>query len=121
MADQNDRFEDEFDFEFYMEESPNPQLEEDLRLEALTRLRELAEGHQDIIGASVAVEKPAKKETSFVFQARVVAYVRPENIAAVEKEDSPMAALQSVLDAVERQVRQKRGKLDEPWKRPDMK
>lgn len=112
-----DPFQD-FEFEFYMENSSNPELAEDLRMEAESRLRDLARGHQDMIGASVAIEKPAKKETDYIFQARVVAYVRPNHIAAVEKGQSPMAALQSALDAVERQVREKRGKLSEYWKKP---
>jgi ribosome-associated translation inhibitor RaiA len=108
----------DFDLEFYSEGIEQPSLEDDLWAEADSRLRELATGHDDMIGGSVAVEKPAERESAFVYQARVVAHIKPDHIVAVEKEDGPMAALQSALDAVERQVREHREKRSEPWKQP---
>jgi ribosome-associated translation inhibitor RaiA len=108
----------DFEFEFYSEGMPNPQLDDDLRAEADSRLRALAEGRTDMTGASVAVEKPAHGETAYIYKARVVAFIRPDNIVAVEKEDGAMAALQAALDAVERQVRERREKFHEPWKQP---
>jgi ribosome-associated translation inhibitor RaiA len=108
----------DFEFEFYSEDMPNSQLDDDLRMEADSRLRALAEGRTDMIGASVAVEKPAHGETAYIYQARIVAFIRPDNIVAVEKEDSAMAALQAALDAVERQVRERREQFHEPWKQP---
>jgi len=107
----------EFDFEFYTE-VPDPR--DGLRLEAQNRLWELAEGYQDMIGASVALEELTQEETPHVFEARVVVYIKPDNIAAVEKSDSAMGALKGALDAAERQVRELRNKLGEPWKRPDL-
>lgn len=107
-----------FEFEFYSEELPNPQLEDDMRAEAGSRLRELAMGHDDMVGASVAIERPARGETDYLYRARVVAYIRPENIVAVEKEDGPINALQAALDAVERQVRARREKRERPWEHP---
>jgi ribosome-associated translation inhibitor RaiA len=47
-----------------------------------------------------------------------VTYVRPSNIAATEKADNPMTALKGALNAVERQVREKRKRLKEHWERP---
>lgn len=92
--------------------------EDDLRDAAEGRLRKLAQGHTDMIGASVAVEVLGSGQTPHRFQARVVAYIRPSNIAATEKGDSPQAALKGALDALERQVRARRDDLGRPWERP---
>jgi ribosome-associated translation inhibitor RaiA len=73
-----------------------------------------------MIGASVALEELTQEETPHVFEARVVAYIKPDNIAAIEKSDSALGALKGALSAVERQVREFRNKLGEPWKRPDL-
>lgn len=76
------------------------------------RIRALAEGHTDITGAAASLEKPAQgRATTPLFEASVVVYVRPTNIAATEKADNPMKALQGALSAIERQVREQRGKL----------
>lgn len=104
-----------FDFEFYSEV---PNLPDDLRLEVQDRLEELAGRKRDMIGASVAIEDIADGETPHFYQARIVAYIKPENIVAVEKGDNIEIALKGALDAVERQVRKRREKFGEPWKRP---
>jgi ribosome-associated translation inhibitor RaiA len=84
----------------------------DLYTEAENRIHKLAEGHTDIIGASVNLTKPsAGTESPYLCQATVVLYVRPENIAAIEKQENPLLALKGALEAVERQVREKREKL----------
>ena len=76
------------------------------------RIRALARGHTDVTGAAVSLEKPVQgRETSPLFEASVVVYLRPANVAAVEKADGPLTALQGALDAVERQVREQRDKL----------
>ena len=49
----------DFDFEFYSDKS---RMVGGLRAEAERRLRALAEGQTDLIGASVAVEEQAKGE-----------------------------------------------------------
>ena len=104
-----------FDFEFY---SQVPNLSDDLRLELQDRLEKLAGRKRDMIGASVAIERIAHGETAYFYQARIVAYIKPENIVAVEKGDNIETALKGALDAVERQVRKRREKFGEPWKRP---
>jgi ribosome-associated translation inhibitor RaiA len=106
--------ENDLEFEFHSElEVPA----DDLRDEALKRLRKLASGHTDLVGASVALDKPAEnRATAYVYRARVVAYIRPDNIAAVEQEETAQAALKGALDALERQVRERRDKLRERWK-----
>jgi ribosome-associated translation inhibitor RaiA len=104
-----------FDFEFTTEiaESEAPLWEE-----ANERLRALREGHDDIVDAAVTVEDLTGSETPHRYQARVVLYMRPDNIVGVEKAPDAMAALQSALDVVERQVRKERAKRREKWKRP---
>lgn len=97
-----------FTFEFY---SDIEHLNESLSTEAENRLRKLTKGHTDLTGASVAIKRVAHGETPHGFEARVVAYTRPENIAAVEKETSPDLALKHALTAVERQIREKRDRL----------
>ncbi|MFW6068032.1 MAG: HPF/RaiA family ribosome-associated protein [Chloroflexota bacterium] len=96
----------------------NKTYEAELMEEAESRLRALAAGHSDITGAAVTIRRPAKKETPPLHEATVVTYVRPENVVGKEKQESPQGALKGALDAVERQVRKKRDKLGEPWKRP---
>lgn len=105
----------DFQFEFYRE-VPDPEYA--LRAESENRLRELAAGHSDMIGASVAVEQPAHGETPYVYQARVVAYIRPDNVVAVEKAETAETALKGALDALERQVRDLRDRLGKPWQQP---
>jgi ribosome-associated translation inhibitor RaiA len=100
----------DFDFEF------TPHEEADLREEAKERLRQLRHGHTDITGASVAIEDLGHAARTHRYQARIVAYVRPDNMAAVEKGDSAQAALKGALDALERQVRESRDRLARPWR-----
>jgi len=105
----------DFDFEFY---TVIPDPGDALRAKARDDLLALTEGHDDIIGASVAMEELTGKETPHRYQARVVLFVRPDNLVAVEKSDSAEGALNGALKAVERQVRERREKLRETWKRP---
>lgn len=95
------------------------QLEAEMFAEADSRLRELAGDHNDLTGAAINVRRPAKTETSFIYEVTVVVYARPKHIAATEKEDDPVIALKNSLNAVERQVQKKREKLRERWKQPD--
>ena len=106
-----------FDFEFYTEISQD---DAELWEEANERLRSLVNDHTDIIDASVSIEELTGSETPHRFEARVVIYMRPENIVAVDKNSHAMLALQNALDAVERQVREERAKRREQWKRPDV-
>lgn len=106
-----------FDFEFQNMVGGLGDLEDKLRQEAETRLRKLAQGHKDLTGAAVALEREDKQaNTAYAIRARIVVYTRPDTIAGVEIEDDPMKALKGALNAVERQVREKREKLRETWK-----
>lgn len=107
------------ELDFHVEfQSDVEHLDDALVWEAERRLRELAEGQTDMIGAAVAVEALAGQETAHVFQARVVAYIRPDNIVAVEKGNAPQTALKGALDAIERQVREMRDRRRKPWQQP---
>ncbi len=86
--------------------------------EAERRLRALLEGHTDIVGAEVAVEELTGDTTPHMYEVRVVVYMRPESVFAVEKAETAIGALKGSLSAVERQVRQYRDRLGEPWKQP---
>ncbi len=99
---------EEFDYRFVNE---TDQPDAPLRDEARAQLLELAGDHNDIIGASVALEELSSSVTPHRYQARVVAFVRPENIAATEKAEDIEVALSGALDAVARQVREKRARL----------
>lgn len=100
----------DFDFEFYSE---IPNLDAALITEAESQLRELMVGHTDIIGASVAVEELTGDSTPHRYEARVLVYVRPDNVVAVEKEETAELAVKGALDAAERQIRELRDKLRE--------
>jgi ribosome-associated translation inhibitor RaiA len=107
----------QFAFEFRSEVNLR-QLGTVLREEAERQLRQLATGHTDIIGASVALEELTRATTPSRYLARIVTYARPQSVAAVEKGPTPTEALRGALDAVERQVREMRDKLRQTWKQP---
>ena len=110
---------DELDFTLELNsEDLNKKAEYDLYTQADERLRELAADHRDMTGAAINVRRPASGETSYLHEVTVVIYIRPEQIAATEKDSSPEMALKGALDAAERQVRKRRAKLKERWKRP---
>jgi ribosome-associated translation inhibitor RaiA len=76
---------------------------------AVERLSELAEGHNDISGAVVNFKQPSQgRETSSIYEVTIVAYMGSDHIAATEKGRQLSASLDSALDAVERQVRERR-------------
>ncbi|MGD2164988.1 MAG: HPF/RaiA family ribosome-associated protein [Anaerolineae bacterium] len=108
----------DLDFEFYGEDLPTAEAKEDLRAESWKRVQELATGHSDLIGASVAVERVEHHETPQAFRARIVGYMAPKDVVTKEKATKPMAALQQALDALERQVREEREKRRQPWEKP---
>ena len=108
----------DFRLEFYNEAPLSKDLELELAAEADRRLRELAEGHTDIVGASVSVEELTGEETPHRYQVRAMVYMRPDNVVAVEKQETVEGALKGALSAVERQVREYREKLRERWKQP---
>lgn len=109
---------EEFPVEFH---SDTDGFTDELQDKTLRRLRELKADHTDLVGAAVTVEDIAKGDEPFRFQFKVVAYMRPDRIVASEKADNVRTAMKGALSALERQVREKRRKLRESWKRPDFR
>jgi ribosome-associated translation inhibitor RaiA len=109
---------DELDFVLELStDLSDKDFEANLFREAESRLRQLRGKHNDITGAAVTIRTAAAGESP-LYEAAVVAYVRPENIAGREQDRSPANALNGALEAVERQVRAKREKLGRPWEQP---
>jgi ribosome-associated translation inhibitor RaiA len=109
---------DELDFTLELNTDLTDTTAEDaLFAEADSRLRALRGDHDDITGASVTVHKVAAGDTP-LYEATVVARVRPDNVVAREKDRIPSDALEGALNAVERQVRAKREKLGRQWEQP---
>ena len=76
---------------------------------AVERLSKLAEGHNDISGAVVNFKQPSQgRETSSIYEVTIVAYTGSDHIVATEKGEQFSASLDGALDAVERQVRERR-------------
>jgi ribosome-associated translation inhibitor RaiA len=105
----------DFEYEYYSEIE---QMDAELSAEAERRLRALAEGHSDIVGARVAMEELTSSQTPHLYEATITVYKRPENVVAVEKADAPETALKAALSAVEREIREYRERLRERWRQP---
>ncbi len=107
-----------FDFEFQNKLGDVGDLEDKLRGEAETRLMKLARGHTDLTGASIIAESIDRTAQSpYWYRVRIVVYTRPEYLDATKEADTAISAMKGALDAIERQVREKREKLRERWKR----
>lgn len=97
-----------------------PTFPEKFREEIEYTLWELAEGHQDITGASITISQPAHGEMPYLYRVGIIVYMRPENIYADQKSDALESAVNGAQEAIVRQVRERRDKFGEPWKRPDL-
>ena len=76
---------------------------------AVDRLSKLAKGHNDISGAMVNFKQPAKEhQTDYINEVTIVVYMGSDHIAATEKSEQFEATLNGALDAIERQVRERR-------------
>jgi len=108
----------DFTLEFRDETGLPTTVKNEMELEAARRLRALREGHTDMTSAEVAIEELVSAATSHLYEARVVVYMRPDSVVAVEKQETEVGALKGALSAVERQIREYREELAEPWKQP---
>lgn len=106
----------DFHIEFKIEGQDLP---EQLLEEVGQRLERLAEGHDDLIGAAVGVEEIAGVEEVYLYEAHIVAYIRPENIAGVGKRETPEDALMDALEYLEKQIREERSKRRKTWEQPE--
>jgi ribosome-associated translation inhibitor RaiA len=96
--------------EFNNEVDDVKQSENEFYTLAVNRLNKLAEGHTDISGAVVNLKQPSREhETSYIYEVTIALYmVGSDQISATEKHGQFRATLDSALDAVERQVRERR-------------
>ena len=98
-----------FPFEFNNEIDDVKKSENEFYTIAVDRLSKLAEGHNDISGAVVNLKQPAKgNQTSYIYEVTIVVYMGSDHIAATEKGEQFQSTLDGALDAVERQVRERR-------------
>jgi len=95
-------------------------IDEDVLDEIDRRLRAMTENRRDLIGAAVSLEDIAGIEHQYLFQARIVVYMRPKNIASVVKNENPRFAIKDALTDLERKVHKYRTRLKETWQRTDL-
>jgi len=70
------------------------------------QLSKLAEGYNDISGAVINLKQPAQGH--HIYEVTIVVYMGSDHIAATEKGKKLQSTLDGALDAVERQVRERR-------------
>ena len=97
----------DFPIEFYNETGAQS---DELEIEAEDRIRRLAKGHTDIVGAMVKLTQPSQNRDN-AYEATVTLYMRPEYIAASQQGAVPISTLKQALDQVERQARAQRERL----------
>lgn len=98
-----------FPVEFNNENDEVKKSENEYYTLAVDRLSKLAEGHTDISGAAVNFKQPAKEhQTAYINEVTIVVYMGSDHIAATEKGEQFQSTLDGALDAVERQVRERR-------------
>jgi ribosome-associated translation inhibitor RaiA len=114
---------DESEFqEFYIDfniETPEA-IDEGILDETDRRLRALTENHTDITGAAVSLESIAGVEHDYLYQARIVVYMRPKQIASVAKNKNPRLAIKDALSDLERNIGKSRTRRKETWQRTDI-
>ena len=98
-----------FPIEFNNEIDDVKKSENEIYTLAVDRLSKLAEGHNDISGGVVNLKQPAKEhQTSYIYEVTIVVYMGSDHIAATEKGEQFQSTMDGALDAVERQVRERR-------------
>jgi ribosome-associated translation inhibitor RaiA len=87
---------------------------------AVDRLSKLSEGHDDISGGVVNLKQPAQgHQTSYIYEVTIVVYMGSDHIAATKKVKQIQSTLDSALDAVEKQVRERRKQQQALLNHPD--
>lgn len=98
-----------FPIEFNNEIDDIKKSENEIYTLAVDRLSKLAKGHKDISGAAVNLKQPSKEnQTPYVNEVTIVVYMGSDHIAATQKGEQFQATLDGALNAVERQVRDRR-------------
>ncbi|MCJ7551616.1 MAG: HPF/RaiA family ribosome-associated protein [Anaerolineae bacterium] len=93
-----------FPIEFHNDIDEVEKSENEFYTLAVGRLSELAEGHNDISGGVVNLRQPV----NYMYEVTIVVYMGSDDIAATEKGEQLHATLVGALDAVERQVHERR-------------
>jgi ribosome-associated translation inhibitor RaiA len=100
---------DHFPVEFNNEIDDVKKRENEFYTLAVDRLSKLAGGQNDISGAVVNFKQPAQsRQTAHIYEVTIVVYMGSDHIAATEKSEQFQSTLDGALDAVERQVRERR-------------
>ena len=98
-----------FPIEFNNEVDDVKKSENEFYTLAADRLSKLTEGHNDISGAVINLKQPAKeRETSYISEVTIIVHMGSDDVIATEKGEQFRATLSSALDAVERQVHERR-------------
>ena len=98
-----------FPIEFNNEVDDMKKSENEFYSLAADQLSRLAEGHNDISGAVVNLKQPAKEhETSYISEVTIIVHLGSDHITATKKGEQFRATLSSALDAVDRQVHERR-------------
>ncbi len=93
-----------FPVEFHNEIDDVKKSENELYTLAVDRLSKMTEGHNDISGGVVNLKQPV----SYMYEVTIVVYMGSDDIAATEKGESIHSTLNGALDAVERQIHERR-------------
>ena len=98
-----------FPVEFNNEADDIKKSEHELYALAVERLSKVADGHTDISGAVVNLKKPAQgRGTDYIHEVTIVVYMGTDKIASTENGEQLRGTLDGALDALERQVRERR-------------
>ena len=98
-----------FPIEFNNEVDDVKKSENEFYALASDRLSKLSEGHNDVSGAVINLKRPAQgRESEYIYEVTIVLYMGSDHIAATEKSGQLRATLDGALDAVERQVQERR-------------
>ena len=98
-----------FPVEFNNEIDDVKKSENEYYILAVDRLSKLAKGHTDMSGAAVNFKQPAKEhQTAYIYEVTIVVFMGSDHIAATEKGEHFQSTLDGALNAVERQVRERR-------------
>jgi len=98
-----------FPIKFNNEINDIKESENEFYAKAADRLRQMSEGHNDILSGSINLKEYAKERGSTsAFEVKIMLFLGSDSIVSSEKGQSPESTLESALDAVERQVHEQR-------------
>ena len=101
----------DFPVEFNNEIDEVKESENKYYAQSVDRLKQLTEGHHDIIGGAVNLKLPSKgHQTAYMYEVKIVVHMGAEHIAATEQGKQIQSTLDRALDAIERQVHEHREK-----------